>query len=32
MSNDKIEDVIKKVILGESFLAETPDPIEEEET
>ena len=32
MSNDNIEDVIKKVILGESFLAETPDPIEEEET
>ena len=32
MSNDKIEDVIKKVILGESFLAETPDPSEEEET
>ena len=32
MSNDNIEDVIKKVILGESFLAETPDPSEEEET
>jgi hypothetical protein len=29
MANEKIEDVIKKVILGEGFLAENTDPTEE---
>ena len=29
MANEKIEDVIKKVILGEGFLVENPDPTEE---
>lgn len=29
MANDKIEDVIKKVILGEGFLAEDPETTEE---
>jgi len=29
MANEKIEDVIKKVILGEGFLAENPEPTEE---
>ena len=29
MANEKIEDVIKKVILGEGFLAENPDPTDE---
>jgi len=31
MANEKIEDVIKKVILGENFLAENTDPTEPEE-
>ena len=29
MANENIEDVIKKVILGEGFLAENPEPTEE---
>jgi hypothetical protein len=32
MANEKIEDVIKKVILGEGFLVENPEPTEDEPT